>query len=225
MAAGPQKTKLERADWIDLPAPERIKAIGHRAYVGGHGPQVWYGIGKRQYHYLVSQGLQPSDRFLDIACGSLRLGQWLIPMLDTGNYFGLEAEPSLVEAGLKNEMLYDLAEMKEASFGYGYDFDFGFVPSFDMAIAQSLFTHLTPEDIHLCLTNLAGVAHEDSILFFTYHEGVEMRPDGPSHANKSYRYPQNRIAEIAEGAGWSCEFIGDWGHERGQLMVKATLAR
>jgi len=224
MVAGSNKPKLEREDWINLPAPDRIKAIGHRAYVGGHGPQVWYGIGKRQYHYLVSQGLRSDHKFLDIACGSLRLGQWLIPMLDTGNYFGLEAEPALVQAGLDHEMLYDLATLKQARFGYGYDFDFSFVPRFDMAIAQSLFTHLTPDDITLCLNNLAKVADSESTLFFTYHEGEEMRPDGPSHANKTFRYPETQIAEIAEGAGWTCEFIGDWGHERGQSMVRARLA-
>ncbi|WP_147127019.1 class I SAM-dependent methyltransferase [Shimia ponticola] len=225
MVDGPNKPKLKREDWINLDAPDRIKAIGHRAYVGGHGPQIWYGIGKRQYHYLVSQGLRPDHKFLDIACGSLRLAQWLIPMLNTGNYFGLEAEPALVQAGLEQEMLYDIATFKQARFGYGYDFDFGFVPEFDMAIAQSLFTHLTPDDISLCLTNLAKVAGPESVLFFTYHEGEEMRPDGPSHANKTYRYPQSTIAEIAANSGWHCDFVGDWGHERGQLMVKARLTQ
>ena len=211
-----------RKAWIDKPPAERVRILGHRAYVGGHFPRTWFEIGKRQYHFLVAQGLRPSDRFLDVACGSLRLGQFLIPYLDAGNYYGLEAEPDLVRAGLEHELLFDIAALKRPTFGHGYAFDLSFVPGFEVALAQSLFTHLTPEDIGRCMTAVAGVAGPGSRFFFTFFEGVRPRPKGPSHAQKGWSYTRAEIDAIAAASGWACRHLGDWGHERGQVMACAT---
>ncbi|MDA7426471.1 class I SAM-dependent methyltransferase [Thalassococcus lentus] len=214
---------MPRSEWIKLPPSERIPIIGHRAFVGGQAPEIWYGIGRRQFHFLVSQGLCPDHRFLDIACGSLRLGQYLIPYLQTGHYQGLEAEPALVEAGLREELLFDLNETKKPTFGYGYDFDFSFVTGFDYAIAQSLFTHLTAEDIHLCLKNLRPVAQETSRLFVTFSEGDAINEDSTSDAHKKWQYTFPALEQITNDAGWSAHYIGDWGHERGQKMVRLQI--
>lgn len=211
----------DRSKWEQKPASERAKEVGHRAYVGGQTAPLWFGLGKRQYQFLISQGLRPHHRFLDVACGSLRLGQFLIPFLDEGNYFGLEGEPWLVEAGLRRELFYDLADIKKPTFGYGYDFDLSFVEGFDYAIAQSLFTHLTSSDVALCLNNLRERSHSESRLFFTFAEGTKPHRDEPSHANKGWQYTFEMLDEIASSCGWACEFIGDWGHERGQKIIKA----
>jgi SAM-dependent methyltransferase len=212
-----------RREWIDKPAAERVRILGHRAYVGGHFPRMWFEIGRRQFHFLVSRGLRPEHRFLDVACGSLRLGQFVIPFLEAGHYFGLEAEPDLVRAGLEHELLFDIAEQKRPTFGHGYDFDLSFVPGFEVALAQSLFTHLTPEDIALCMASVAGVAGPDSRFFFTYFEGEGPKPKGPSHAQKGWVYTRDEIDGMAHASGWTCDHIGGWGHERGQVMVCATL--
>lgn len=213
----------KRRKWINKPAAERIEVLGHRAFVGGTSAETWYGIGKRQYHWLISRGLRHDHRFLDIACGSLRLGQFLIPYLDTGCYFGLEPEPSLVEKGLQDELLFDLGTTKAPRFGHGYGFDFSFVDGYDFAIAQSLLTHLNVEDITRLMTNLRGVSEPGSRFYFTFFEGDGTRnPKGPSHANKSWHYRFAQLQEIAADTGWSLEYIGDWKHKRGQKMVLAT---
>lgn len=207
------------SEWIDKPASERVAILGHRAFIGANNARMWYDIARRQFHFLVSQGVRPEHRFVDVACGSLRLGQFMIPYLDKGHYFGLEAEPSLVEAGLKNELLFDLADQKAPSFGHGYAFDFSFVPEFDAAIAQSLFTHLTEEDIATCLTNLRPKAHAGSRFFFTFFNEDKPNPDEPSHANKVWYYPFSEIERISKSCGWKATYIGDWGHERNQEMA------
>ena len=81
--------EAKRADW-GLPPADRIKKWGHRSYIGGPDLETWFGIGKHQYHYLLSNGLLSHHRFLDLSCGSLRLGQYLIPFLEEVHYFGLE---------------------------------------------------------------------------------------------------------------------------------------
>ena len=105
----------QRQKAMEAPHSERVKMWGHRQYVGGVDSESWYGIGKRQYHFLVANGLESKHRFLDVACGALRLGQYLIPMLDPEKYYGLEAEPGLIEAGIRDEILFDLVSLKKPS--------------------------------------------------------------------------------------------------------------
>lgn len=217
---------LDKASWrqgLELSHKERINQWGHRLYVGGADSESWYGIGKRQFHFLVTQGLQPSHRFVDIACGSLRLGQYLIPMLDRGHYFGLEGEEDLVKQGLERELLFDVAELKAPIFAYNYDFDFSAIETFDYAMAQSLFTHLIPGDIERCFANLRPKANENSKFFSTFFEGDPLKnPTSESHANKDWYYRFDLFEQIGAKTGWRVEYIGDWGHERDQKMVCAT---
>src|ERR1700753_963856 len=85
-------TREARIAWRARPPAERG--------LGGSDAEPCYGIGKLQYHFLVANGLRHNHRFLDMACGSLRLGQYLIPFLDEGNYRGIEGEKGLGDAGL-----------------------------------------------------------------------------------------------------------------------------
>jgi SAM-dependent methyltransferase len=209
---------------LDLSHQDRIEKWGHRVYIGAVDSETWYGIGKRQYHFLTSQGLTADHRFIDIACGSLRLGQFLIPMLKEGAYFGLEGEPKLVEVGLEKEFLFDIAQRKKPVFAYNYDFDFSRFANFEYAMAQSLFTHLTLDDIERCFRNLATKAHAGSRFYSTFFEGDPANnPDGASHANKDWYYRFSQFEEIAAQTNWRLEYIGDWGHERGQKMICATI--
>jgi SAM-dependent methyltransferase len=215
--------RLDKIDDMDLPPAERIRRWGHRAYVGGPDPEAWYGIGKHQYHYLVAQGLRPQHRFLDIACGALRLGQYLIPFLEEGHYFGLDGEEVLVQAALEHELLPAVVSVKKPRFSFNYDFNFDFVESFDYAIAQSLFTHLTIEDIVKCFANLKPKANRDSTFYFTYFEGKSSENPTESHANRGWRYSVEELRQAAEGAGWKMTNIGDWGHQRGQKIAYVRL--
>jgi len=210
-----------RAD-LELSHDEIVVNRGHRVYVGGHTPEKWYGIGKKQYHYLVSQGLRPDHVFLDIACGSLRLGQYLIPYLAAGNYHGIDGSDRLIRAGLEHELLYDIAEIKAPRFAVNYGFDFAFVKRFDVALAQSLLTHLNRDDIALLFGNLAPVAHPESRFYFTFFEGSEDNNRHEiSHPNLRWEYPFEALVEIAGPAGWRLDYIGDWGHSAAQMMVLA----
>lgn len=195
--------------------------MGHRTYIGGSDAEMWYGIGLLQFHFLVAHGLRHNHIFLDVACGPLRLGQYLIPFLDEGHYFGLEAEPELVKYGINEELKFDLDMIKAPRFGYGYDFDFSFAKPFDYAIAQSLFTHLVPTDIKKCLVSLRKQAHDKSRFYFTFFEGDSANNPLDSHANRNWHYSLDELIVFSQDTGWYLEYIGDWNHPRKQKMVLA----
>ena len=215
------RTPLLIDDLVKMPLSERLDTVGHRGYVGGPTPETWFGIGRLQYQFLVSQGLKPHHDFMDVACGSLRLGQFLIPYLDAGRYFGLEGQEDLVKAGLETELAFGLAQTKKPSFGFNYDFDFSFATRFDYAIAQSLFTHLTAEDIAKCFENLRPLAAPTSQFFFTFKSGSDPHPDSPSDPHKGWQYQFDTLRQIARDADWTADLIGDWQHPRNQQMAVA----
>lgn len=214
------------ADWARLPAQERINAVGHRVYTGGANEEMWYGIGKLQYHFLVSQGLRAEHTFLDIACGGLRLGQYLIPYLAENNYQGLDAEKDLIRRGLKQELFADLVNIKKPKFFVNKVFDFTNIKAPDFAMAQSLFTHLLPEDIALCFRNFSQTVHQNTKFFFTYFDGDSKRnPTDRSHSNLNFFYKYEELRDIIEPQGWTTTLIGDWNHPRRQQMIMGQLAK
>src|SRR5712691_3540887 len=77
-----------------------VRAGRHRACVGG----LWDEIGQLQIDFLVSRGLLPHHRLLDVGCGSLRGGVKLIKYLDAGHYAGIDLHESLLDAGYEIEL-------------------------------------------------------------------------------------------------------------------------
>ena len=125
-----------------------IRRNGHRGYVGGS----WDEFGQLQLDFMVSQGLEPHHVLVDVACGSLRAGVHFIPYLDPGNYLGIEKERLLVERGIELELPPDVYEQKRPELLVSSAFEFDrFSKSPEFGIANSLFTHLTPDVIETCL--------------------------------------------------------------------------
>ena len=214
-------------DYFEKNIADRIKAVGHRQYVGGFSDQLWYEIGKLQYHFLVQQGLKPEHVFYDVACGSLRLGQYLIPYLNEGRYHGLDLDQTLIDIGIEKEFYTDIIALRNPRFFVNEEFDFGISPNFDFAIAQSLFTHLDPDDIRSCLSAMRGKCHAHSQFYFTVFlkEGRSPEnPGGPSDPNKNWFYRKEDIEDFCETTGWYADFIGDWRHPANQMMFRARPA-
>jgi SAM-dependent methyltransferase len=204
-----------------LPPAERIKLRGYRSYIGGADPERWYSIGRLQYHFLCANGLSPSSKFLDVGCGSLRLGQFVIPFLNTGNYYGLEPEELLVQCGIQHEINPEVVRIKKPKFSHNYNFDFDSLDYFDYSIANSILTHLTPDDIRMCFSKLKKKTRPASVFYFTFFEGQSSTNQfSESHANRDWRYAFEEIVSFAEG--WDLDYIGDWNHPNHQKIVKAT---
>jgi len=197
--------------------PEGIEKLGHRRYVGGH----WDEIGRLQFEFMRSRGLEPHHRFLDVACGALRAGVHFIPWLAPGCYFGIEKEGELVRLGLETELDPAVRAARGPQIHVGDDFDVGvFGVRFDHALANSLFTHLPPLAIARCLARLrphmivGGVFHAS---FFEVERAV--RQDATAHDHGTFRYTRGELEALGRAADFEPRYVGAWGHPRGQQMM------
>jgi SAM-dependent methyltransferase len=171
-----------------------LERLGHRNFVGG----LWDEIGRLQFDFLVSEGLEPGHVLLDIGCGSLRGGVHLIPYLEPGNYLGIDKHAELIEAGLAE--LGTVAE-RRPEFVVSGDFEFErFTKRPDYAIAQSLFTHLTRRDISRCLRRLRDFAPECQ-LYATFFKGPSRDNPPQSNSRRTFRYRPATLERVASSAG------------------------
>jgi SAM-dependent methyltransferase len=173
--------------------------------------------------------LRPDMKFLDVGCGAFRAGVHLVEYLDPGNYYGIDANLSVMEAGYAHELgrkrrrKLPLTNLRATD---RFNVDFGV--EFDMAIAQSVFTHMSLNFVRLCLHRVAEVMKTGSVFFVTFNEAPEDVPrDGVLNASKRprfsernvYWYYSSDIEWAASFSPWEYRYIGDWGHPRGQQMA------
>lgn len=195
-----------------------IAQLGHRDYVGG----LWDEMGQLQLEFLISQGLEPRHRLLDIACGSLRLGVKAIAYLDSGHYIGVEKEAQLIELGLQHELDPELRQRKRPLLLVDADFRFERIGQpIDRAMAQSLFSHLPASEIQRCLGSLRPCLQPDGVLYATFFESERaVRNPRAPHDHYHFRYTRAEMLALGRQQGYVARYIGDWGHPRGQVMVE-----
>jgi hypothetical protein len=210
--------KIDPLAFLDPEGTEGIKQRGHRDYIGGH----WEEIGKLQYDFLRQQGLTPQSYLLDIACGSLRLGSKVIPYLEPEHYLGIEKETDLVAAGLEQELDMGLETEKRPNIVISDAFEFSKLgQKADFAIAQSLFSHLPPSLINLCFNNLHPWLSDDGVFYATYFEVEKPRKNASRpHDHGYFAYTKSDLVAFGETNGYSANYIGNWNHPRGQVMVE-----
>jgi SAM-dependent methyltransferase len=194
-----------------------LQVRDHRQMVGG----MWQQIGQLQFDYLLAEGLKPSDTLLDIGCGSFRAGRHFIQYLDPGNYLGIDKQEPLVREGQKKEVGDAVWSEKQPEIVISDRFDFmKFSKQPRIAIAQSVFTHISQRDIHRCLRNLADFLHQPCSLYATFSEAdVASWQVLPSHSSRRFEYTRAEMEAIGARSGWRTEYVGDWNHPRNQKMV------
>ncbi|MEZ5461071.1 cyclopropane-fatty-acyl-phospholipid synthase family protein [Dokdonella sp.] len=197
----------------------------HRSMVGA----MWEEVGQLQFEFLRSEGLEPRHRLLDVGCGAMRGGVHFARYLDRGNYFGLDANASLIEAGRRELDLAGLAD-RDAQLIADANFDVArFDARFDYAIAVSLVTHLYFNHIQLCLARVAEHLEPGGRFYMTFfeapapahfqnlsHAGGEITT---SYLSDPYHQSFDELATLGRRAGLHAHRIGEFGHPRGQNMI------
>ena len=202
-----------------------VRKLGHRAFVGGDG-DLWQKIGRLQFEFMRARGLEPHHVLLDFACGSLRAGMHFIPYLNADNYLGFDKSIDLVILGVLNELGHEQFLARRPQFVLNGRFDLSeFTKQPDFAIAQSIFTHLTPQDIRRSLAGMAAIAAPHTQLFATFfRRDFEHTNPTESHSRLCFYYTAQEMHSFGVESGWKFEDIGAWDHPRGQMMGRYSRA-
>lgn len=211
---------------------QEIENGAHREAVGG----MWDDIGLLQFRFLVDHGLLPAMRFLDIGCGCLRGGIHFIAYLNAGNYFGIDINRSLLDAGYDRELAKAGLQEKLPRENLLADERFGFSrfgTEFDMALSMSLFTHLPLNHIRVCLTRLAKCMKPRGRFFASFFECPTGRPVESQLTHEPggivtfpdrdpYHYWIADFSWAIRDLPWELNYVGEWQHPRAQKMLRFT---
>lgn len=210
--------------WRQL-TPDEIAMAKHREMVGG----MWEEIGHLQFEFLKLRGLLPEHTFLDVGCGSLRGGVHFIRYLNTGNYYGLDINSSLIEAGKMELASVGLSD-KQPNLLVNDKFEFSrFTVQFDFALALSVFTHLFINHIARCLVEVQNVLNPEGKFYATFFQAPHPAHLSPilhqpgnvttNYDSDPFHYSYEEMKVLEENAGLVTELIGDWQHPRSQKML------
>ena len=194
--------------------------MDHRAKVGP--PGYFDLIGAQQFCVLVQLGLRAHHRLLDVGCGCLRGGRFLIPYLDKYHYVGLEPDRTLLGDGLSNELGWDMDEWKRPVFHNFSDFQLSRITiQFDYILAQSILSH-AGWDIAWTIFEEAGKALTDQGIFAaTWFQGEEEANLNGWHGGSIVRYRDSTMADMALVSGFQSLQVLDVKHPMGQTWFAA----
>jgi SAM-dependent methyltransferase len=204
----------------------------YRAFQGG----MWDTAGRLNLDFLKAAGLRPEHKFLDVGCGEFHSSKELIDYLNPGNYYGIDENASLLRAGYEvelNDEQRSRLPLENLRVTDRYDADFGV--HFDFALASALFTHLSLNDIRLCLYRISKVMKAGGKFYASYNEQwasqlldtiVRRHNQLPYQTERNaYWYYREDLVWAARFSPWSYRHIGDWGHRSEQRLAEFTRTR
>ncbi|MBI2378824.1 MAG: class I SAM-dependent methyltransferase [Deltaproteobacteria bacterium] len=159
------------------PIQLRAERLAAETFLGGP-IQSFETVGRLQLMTLLRVGLYPDSKVLDIGCGALRAGYWLINFLEPDCYFGLEPNKDMLDAGVRTFLSEALLSAKRPRFAHNTEFDVSsFGLRFDFFLARSVWTH-APKSQILKMLDVFGASSNESGLFLTsYLPASERDPD------------------------------------------------
>lgn len=134
--------------------------------------------GREQLSYLLLAGLNLDSKVVDLGCGVLRAGYWLIHFLDPGCYFGIEPHTGRLEMGVNIILEPEVLEAKRPQFDSNPHFDTSvFGEKFDFFLAYSIWTHASKRQIKTMLDSFLRDSKEEGIFLTSYLPARGTDPD------------------------------------------------
>ncbi len=148
--------------------PTNDKPI-NAAFLGGP-PQDFDRAGREQLAALLDYGLVPTSTVCDFGCGCLRGGKWIIPLIDAGNYCGLEPMEHMVEKGIAEFLTPEMNALKHPRFDHNDRFDCSaFAPTrFTHFIARSIWSHASKRQIGQMLDSVVAHGTDDCVFLASW---------------------------------------------------------
>jgi SAM-dependent methyltransferase len=122
---------------------------------------------------LLYEGMSPESRVLDVGCGCMRAGYWLIRLLDPGCYCGIEPNQTMLDKGREYLLSPELIRAKRPQFDTNDRFDFSvFDKKFDVVLARSVWTHASKPQIETMLDSFVANSSKDAFFLTSYLPAV-----------------------------------------------------
>jgi len=198
--------------------------MNHRAEVG---PAKWYDlIGGHQFCIMYKLGLREEHKLLDFGCGSLRGGRLFIIYLNPGNYYGVEPNTDLIDAGIKQELGESAIKLKNPTF---FDFDdfnmSGIGVKFDFIIAQSVLSHAGNDLFEKAIKEAARSLRPGGTFAASFFEGP-LRYQSGWLGHGISQYPISHVRSLGTKYGMNMRLLKDicpgFTHPNGQRWAVFT---
>ena len=196
---------------------ERAADVATSVFLGG--PVKHFArVGRNQLAVLLNNGLSPDSMVLDVGCGALRGGYWIMRVLDPGGYCGIEPNIAMLAAGLERIVEPEVVERAAPRFDHNDRFDFRvFATAFDFVIARSIWTHASKPQIETMLDSFAAVAAPGGVFLTSVLPVTDERPDYTGEAWVGRSHESDDPGTVAH----SMEWIEDAAARR-HLVVRTT---
>ena len=176
---------------------QRAEMLAETQFLGGPVDD-FERMGLEVFSVLLREGLRPSSRVLDVGCGALRLGYWLMRFLDPGRYYGIEPNHVMLDAALDGLIGQDLVETAHARFDVNDRFDFSvFGEKFDFVVARSIWTHASKSQIETMLDSFAAAAAPRGVFLASYRAATALRRLGVWRPGMEQRFPKLALATLS----------------------------
>ncbi|QRM87776.1 methyltransferase [Lacinutrix sp. WUR7] len=113
-------------------------------------PNVWKYTREFQFNFLLDQGLQKTDKLMDIGCGTLRGGIPLIQYLDSSNYYGIDVRAEVLNEGRKEVKDAKLENKQPNLISFTHFSDLEIEAEFNVMFAFSVLIHLEDKIAESC---------------------------------------------------------------------------
>lgn len=113
-------------------------------------PKYWQLKQKFQLDFLKKAGLSPTDKLLDIGCGTLRGGIPIIKYLEQTNYYGIEVRKEVLDEGFKEALEKNAMDKKPQLILFDNFSDLKIKENFEFVFAFSVLIHMTDDIIEKC---------------------------------------------------------------------------
>lgn len=142
----------------------------HQRGVFTGGPVEYFEpLGRLQFSLMVREGIYPWSKVLDIGCGCLRGGYWMVHFLDPDCYFGIEPNVSVAVAGLSELLEPEALREKHPRVDHNSIFDSSvFGVKFDAFLARSIWTHTSKAMIRTMLDNFVRDTSDHAFFLTSY---------------------------------------------------------
>lgn len=181
-----------------------------------------------QLEYLKAHGLEPSMSLLDYGCGAAAAGRYFIDYLEEGHYVGVDISTGVIQEGRRRISKWGIEAKKPILLLDDGSLDslLGLGRRFDVVWAQSVLTHMPPQDIEQLLCRIQGVMNEHSTFYANF-----ARTDHQIRSSrmKDWYYPVEFMERAAAAAGMNVTVMSDWQHPNDakgiDTLVRFTLNR